>query len=334
MRRSALTLGVLIAIAVVAAQALLIPLFAAPAAKLAPRDLPIAVAGPPQLAAGLAAAHPGAFDITTVAGPAAADAAIKDRDVYGAIVVTATGPEVHVASAASPTVATLLTQAAGALNAAGSAAAGVPVPVRDIVPVDPDDARGAGFGAAFLPLAITGLLAGVLIFLFVQRRGARLATLAGFGVLAGLAGAAVQQSWLGIVPGDYFAVAGALGLFALAVAAATTGLGALLDRGGLALGAVVLFLVGNALSGISAAPQMLPQPWGEVGQWLPIGAGGTLLRSVAYFDGNGGLFAATVLSAYAIGGLILVVLGRRGLSVKPVAVPAARESSSELVTAS
>src|SRR4051812_23003373 len=100
MRRNALTLGVLIAIAVVAAQALLIPLFAAPAANIAPRDLPVAVAGPPQVAAQLAAGHPGAFAITTVADGAAADAAIRNRDVYGAVVVTPAGPEVHIASAA------------------------------------------------------------------------------------------------------------------------------------------------------------------------------------------------------------------------------------------
>ena len=50
-----LTLGVLIAIVVVALQALLVPLFAGPAANLAPRDLPIAVAGPPPATAQLAA---------------------------------------------------------------------------------------------------------------------------------------------------------------------------------------------------------------------------------------------------------------------------------------
>ena len=154
-------------------------------------------------------------------------------------------------------------------------------------------------------------------------------------VVAGLAGAAVRQTWVGIVPGDYFAGAGVLALFALAVAGTTAGLGALLGRGGLALGAVVMFLVGNALSGIAAAPELLPQPWGAVGQWLPIGAGGTLLRSVAYFDGNGALFAMTVLSAYAIVGLILVVLGRQGLSrTRPEPAVAAPESPSELVTAS
>jgi hypothetical protein len=343
MRRNALSLGVLIAIAVVIGQALLIPLFAAPAANLAPHGLPIAVAGPPQVVAQIQAAHPGAFEVTAVADAAAADSKIKDRDVYGAILVTAAGPEVHVASAASPAVAQLLTQAASGLGrpapptdspglgsdmapSTGSPGLGSNVvPVRDVVPVDPDDPRGAGFGAGFLPLAITSLLAGVLVFLFVPRRGARLTALVTFAALAGLVGAGVLVGWLGVLPGDYFAVAGVLALFTLAIAGAMTGLAAVVGRQGLALGAVVLFLVGNALSGIAAAPELLPQPWGAVGQWLPIGAGGTLLRSVAYFGGNGGGFAATVLGAYAIGGLLLVLIGRRGLAKKTVAAPAAAE---------
>jgi len=304
------TLGVLIAIVVVAIQALLVPLFAGPAANLAPRDLPIAVAGPPpattQLAAQLRAGHPGAFEVQTVADAAAADEAIKTREVYGAIVLTPAGPELHVASAAGPAVSTLLTQAAAGLGN------GQPMAVRDVVAMDPDDPRGTGFGAAFLPLAITAMLAGMLIFLLVRTRGARLAALGTFAVLAGLGGAAVQQYWLGILPSDYLTNAGVIGLAALAIAGTITGLGAVFDRAGLALGAIVVFLVGNALSGVASAPELLPQPWGEFGQWLPIGAGGTLLRSAAYFDGHGGLVAAGVLSAYALVGLILVVTGRRG----------------------
>jgi hypothetical protein len=89
----------------------------------------------------------------------------------------------------------------------------------------------------------------------------------------------------------------------------------------------VIFLVGNALSAVAAAPELLPQPWGEVGQFLPIGAGATLLRSVVYFDGNGGLTSAIVLGAYAIGGLILVAAGRRGTARRTAeTAPVAAES--------
>ncbi|WP_250027818.1 hypothetical protein [Paractinoplanes maris] len=326
MHRKPLAAGVLIAIIVVAVQALLVPLFAAPAANLAPHDLPVAVAGPPALTVQLEAAHPGAFAVHPVADATAADAAIKDRDVYGAILVTPAGPEVHIASAASPTVAALLTQAAAGL--------GPQVPVRDVVPFDADDARGAGFAGGFLPLAITSLLAGVLVFLLVRRRAARLLALLSYAVLAGFSVAAVQQGWLDILPGGYFAVAAAVGLFALAVSAAMTGLAAVLDRGGLGLGALVIFLVGNALAGIAAAPELLPQPWGELGQWLPIGAGASLLRSVAYFDGGGAAFAVAVLSAYAIGGLLLTLIGRRGLApADATAAPQHSDDRPDLVPA-
>jgi hypothetical protein len=186
--------------------------------------------------------------------------------------------------------------------------------VRDVVPAHTGDPRGTGFGSGFLPLALTALLAGALIFLLVRGRTARLVALSSFAVAAGLGGAAVLQFWLDVLPGDYFANAGVLALFGLAVAATMAGLGAVLDRGGLALGAIIVFLIGNALGAVSAAPELLPQPWGAVGQSLPIGSGATLLRSVAFFDGNGGAVAAWVLGAYAVIGLLLVAIGRRGTS--------------------
>jgi hypothetical protein len=156
----------------------------------------------------------------------------------------------HLASASSPAVATLLTQAAADLG---------PAPVVDVVPSDPDDPRGAGFATAFLPLALTAVLAGALMFLLVPGRTARIAGLLTFSALAGLAAATVEQYWLGVLPGDYSSVAAAIGLLTLAGAATITGLGALLGRG-VVLGVVLVFLVGNALSAVAAAPELLPQP--------------------------------------------------------------------------
>ena len=201
------------------------------------------------------------------------------------------------------------------------------MPVRDIVATDPDDPRGTGFGAAFLPLALTSMVAGILTFILVRTRAARLVALGTFAVLAGVASAAVQQYWLGVLPGDYLANAAVIALIALAVAATVSGLGALLGEPGIGLGAVVVFLVGNALSGVSSAPELLPQPWGEAGQWLPIGAGGTLLRSVSSFDGNGGLVAAGVLTAYALIGRVLGAAGRRGIA--PATAPDAGLGTAE-----
>ena len=40
-----------------------------------------------------------------------------------------------------------------------------------------------------------------------------------------------------------------------------------------------MVLVGNPFSGVGSAPELLPQPVGGIGQLMPPGAGGNLLRS-------------------------------------------------------
>ncbi|MFI6821899.1 hypothetical protein ACIBJE_13230 [Micromonospora sp. NPDC050187] len=67
----------------------------------------------------------------------------------------------------------------------------------------------------------------------------------------------------------------------------------------------------TSLSAVTAAPELLPQPWGALGQWLPVGAGGTLLRSAAFFDGAGAGQALAVLTGYAVIGVGLTLVGRR-----------------------
>jgi hypothetical protein len=305
-----LALAVLIAVGVVLAQALLIPLFAAPAANLAPRDLPVVVAGPAPaveaVASRLKAAEPDAFEITAMPDAGAADAALRDRDAYAAFVVEPTGVTLHTASGGGPVVAQLLTQAATQLGTAN----GQPVRVVDVVPGAPDDPRGGGFAAGFLPLALTAMLAGIALALHARGRWAGLTGVVTFGVLAGLVGATVLQTWLGVIGGEFLLNAAAIGLFATAVAGTLAGLGALLGRPGIGLGALLVFLVGNPLSAVAAAPELLPQPWGAIGQYLPIGAGGTLLRSTAFFDGAGAAPAVWVLAAYAVVGLALVLVAR------------------------
>jgi len=301
-------LALVLATVVVAIQALLVPLFAWPSANLKPRDLPIVVAGPAPatsaIAQRLAAAEPGAFDVTVLPDGAAADAALRDRQAYAAFVVGADGVNLHTAPGASPVVANLLTAAAQPMGE------GRPVPVTVVVPASPDDPLGAGFSSGFLPLGLTSLVAGILFALLVKARWARLAGLGAYAVLAGLVGGAVLQFWLGLLNGAYLANAAALGLFALAVSSAVTGLGAVLGRPGLGLGVLLVFVFGIPLSAVAAAPELLPQPWGAIGQWLPIGAGASLLRSTAFFDGAGVTGPLWILVGWAVAGLALVTVGR------------------------
>ena len=47
---------------------------------------------------------------------------------------------------------------------------------------------------------------------------------------------------------------------------------------------------------------------GAIGQALPLGAAGSLLRSVAFFDGGGATVPALVLALWAVLGATLIAL--------------------------
>jgi hypothetical protein len=295
------------AVGVVLLQALLVTWFAWPAVKMAPRDLPVVVAGPAQAAGTLAdrlrTERPGAFDVGTVPDAIAADQAIRDRDAYAAFVLGSSGVSLHVASAASPTVSTLLTQAAQQIGE------GRAVPVVDVVPAPSDDPRGAGFASGFLPLLLTSLGCGVALLFLVGRWLTRLAGLLAFAILAGLVAPAAMHG-LGVLTGPYLVEAGAVALLALAIGASVTGLGAVAGYPGLGLGALLVFFAANPISGLTSAPELLPKPWGAIGQLLPPGAGATLLRSVAFFDRAGAAGPFWVLAGWALAGVALVAVGR------------------------
>jgi hypothetical protein len=287
---------------------LLVFWFAWPAKELEPRGLPVVVAGPAPAAAAVAqrleTARPGAFDVSTVPDAAAADAALRDRTAYAAFVVGPDGLTLHTASAASPTVAALLTQ--GAQQLAGP---GQTVTVVDVVPAPADDPRGAGFASGFLPLVLAGMVAGILLAVAIPSRVARLVGLLVLAPVAGLVGAGVMAA-LGVTDGAFLSTAAAVALIALAVGGTVAGLAAMLGPGGIGLGVLVVFLFGNPIAGVNAAPELLPEPWGAIGQFLPTGAGAQLVRSAAFFDWAGSAAALWTLLAWAVGGLVLLWFGR------------------------
>ncbi|MFI6980147.1 ABC transporter permease [Embleya sp. NPDC050154] len=302
-----------VAVGLVVLQLLMVTLFAWPGARSEPRDLPIAVAGAPAEASALAdrleRAHPGAFTVHAVADEAAARARIEDRRDYGAIVLGPAGPRLLTASAASATVAQSLPRYVAAVHE------GRPVPVVDVVPAPADDPRGAGLGGAVLPLVMTGMFSGIFLTLFVPRLRLRLAGAALFAALGGLAATGLLQGWVGALSGPYAVDAGAVALLLLAVNLPIIGLAAVLGRPGIVLGAVTMFLIGNPLSGATSAPELLPQPWGTLGRLLPPGAGGNLLRSTAFFDGNGAGGHLVVLGAWIALGAVLSAASGLGLGL-------------------
>jgi hypothetical protein len=113
---------------------------------------------------------------------------------------------------------------------------------------------------------------------------------------------AIVQGWLDIIEGPWLLNAAVLSLGVLAVASVVTGLAALIGPAGIGVAALLLVLVGNPWSGISSAPELLPQAASFIGQLLPPGASGQLLRSTAFFDSAGaGGHLAVLLVWIAVG---------------------------------
>ncbi|NYI07712.1 ABC transporter permease [Allostreptomyces psammosilenae] len=316
-------------------------LFAWPAARMAPRDLPIGLAGPEQATTGIAraltASDADAFEIHRYADEAAARAAITEREIYGAVVAGPDGMKLLTASAAGPAVAQALQQGVAQLQAPqgdqgqgqgqpGAPGAVAPLQVEDVVPLPAEDPRGAALASLLLPLSLSGVGAGALAHLGVRGgRGPRIAAVLAAAVTAGLVGVAVVQGWLGALGGNWLVNAGVLALIVTAVGCLVAGLARLWGTAGLAVGAVLVVLIGNPFSGVTSAPELLPEPAGLIGSLLPLGAGASLLRSTSYFDGAGAAVPLEVLLVWSLLGLsLLVVAGNRPATA---AAPAGRASS-------
>ena len=318
--------------------------FAWPAARIAPRGLPVGIVGSgtasERVLAGLNRSDPGGFDVRRYADQASARAAIRDRDIYGAFVIgpgaardggaAGNGPgsaagdgpggvTVLEASAASPSVAQLLSNVGQELgrNAGPPAQAGGATPrpaqVRDVdvVPLPAGDPRGLVLPSALLPLTICGVIMAAVIGLVLAFRPAwrQIMALIVVSATAGLGAYLIAQGFLGALPHEAVATWAALSLTVLAVGATTAGLIALVGAGGLGLGVVLMIFIGNPFSGATSAPELLPAPAGVIGQWLPPGAGASLLRSTAYFGGQGAAGHLIVLVVWIAAGLAAILAG-------------------------
>ena len=326
--------GIIVVLTVVLA--ILAIAFALPAARSKPHDVPIGAAGP--MAAGTGRGpHPWAGESPTsssstllarsrsptIPGEAALRDAIRNRDVYGGISFGA-GPNVAgqatpegrtllIATGGSPMVAQMLTQIGNGI----SQQTGLPLRTEDLAPPTADDPRGAGLAASALPITLAGLLPAVALVLLLKREvWTRFAAAVVFAAVAGTGIAALLRYVFGSIDQNIWGVAAGLTLGLLAAGLSMLGLGSLFGRFGLAIGALLALLLGNPLSGLSSAPEMLPTGWGTLGQWLPQGANATLLRSTAFFDGAGATTAIAVLTCWAIAGAALIVIAavRQGRS--------------------
>jgi hypothetical protein len=297
---------------------LLLIIFAWPVVNTAPNKLPIGLVTSttmtqrlPKLLEGL---RPGAFVLKAFDSEAQARQAILEREVYGAILLDPTKPadfKVLTASAASPAVAQLIGVIGGQVGTLLSASGFAAPILEDLVPATTDDPRQAGLVGSALPLVISGIVSGLLLTTRLQRADERITATLMIALLTGFAVTSIVQFGFKTLEGSYLTNSLIASLAVAAVVSFEVGLGSSLGVAGLGLAAVTMMLVSNPFSALSSAPEMLPGIWGLIGQLLPLGAFGHLLRSVAFFNGNGANQSLWVLLIWMIFGITLILFGSR-----------------------
>jgi hypothetical protein len=287
--------------------ALVVLAFLWPVATAEPHDLPVGVVG-----GELAQAGDLPIEATSYDTRADAVQAIEEREVYGALVLDDSAPEVLVAGAGSAA-ATAIVEGIGAQL-------GATPTITDVVPLTEDDPSGAGLSAMGFPLVLGGIVGGVLVSLLVAGVTRRLLALGVYAVVAGLLAAVVTGPLLGIAAGGFAITALVLAVAMLGTASTVVGLNALIGAPGIGVGAVLTMLVANPISGGTTPYQFIAGPFGEIGQYFVPGAAQSLFREVSYFPDASSLHEWLVLLAWVLAGVLLSITGHFRSST-PVHLP-------------
>ncbi|MFI5505599.1 ABC transporter permease [Corynebacterium kutscheri] len=230
---------------------------------------------------------------------------IMDREAIGAIIASPEGTRILVAGAAGTPYKQLLSTMAQAMQAQ---AQGVPanIVVEDIAPLNEGDPQGLGLSLLALPLAFGGMASGVMFSRLTKRRLLdQLLSVTAVAIMGRLCVAGILNAY-GTITGEYLAVTVAVAVGIAAISLTVQALESLWGYAGIGLAAVLMIFIANSLSGIATGAQWLPSPWGAIGQAMPIGATGTLIRNISFFDGNAIATPLIVLSCWIIAAVAIL----------------------------
>jgi hypothetical protein len=288
-----------------------------------PHNVPVAVVGPPAVTAKLDALPGDPLDARQASSRSDALSQIDDRDVYGAY--DALTNRLFVASAANAATAIALERT---FNRIAAAQRGPAVRVTDVKPLPPKDPNGTAVFYGMIAWVFGGYIASTLIGLIgsprsrsTRRAAARIAALAGFGIVAGVLSVVILRACFGVFSGHVLAICGIAALTIFASGAASAGIQAAAGPAGTGLVILTFVILGNPASGGPFARPLLPGFWSTIGGVLPPGASVDLARSALYFDGARILGPILVLVGWAAAGTALA-LALGGRVVDPVDVEA------------
>jgi hypothetical protein len=288
-----------------------------------PHHVPVAVVGPPAVAAQLNGLPSEPLDARQASSRSDALSQIDDRKVYGAY--EAATNRLFVASAANRATAVALEQTFNRVAAARNRPA---VRVTDVKPLPLSDPNGTAAFYAVIAWVFGGYIGATLIGLIgsprstsKRRAGARIGALAGFAVVAAILSVVMLRVCFGTFSGHVIAMCAIGALTIFAGGAATAGIQAAAGPAGTGLVILVFVILGNSASGGPFARPLLPGLWRTIGGVLPPGAAVDLARSALFFDGNRIVGPIVVLLVWAaLGTALALALG--GRIMNPVDVEA------------
>jgi hypothetical protein len=238
---------------------------------------------------------------------------VARRDLDGALILGDEGADdtLYVASGAGSALAQALTDVVGRAQAAQDRS----LRVEDVAPARAGDSRGLSAFYLVIGWCVGGYLCAAALAVSagarpgtVTRAARRLALLAGYAVVAGLAGAVIAGPVLDALPGRLVALAALGALVVFATGAFTFAMQGLFGIVGIGIALLVVVVLGNPSAGGAYPYPLLPPFWQAIGPALIPGAGTWTARSVAYFDGRAVLGPLLVLAAWAAAGAALTLL--------------------------
>ena len=260
------------------------------------KDLPLAVGGPDmvttKITQGLEAKSPDAFAVTNYSTAEEATEAVRNREAIGA-------------SAAGTPYSAILKQIGEGLSQTGQ-----PIHYTDVAPLTAKDPSGSAISMLALPMIFGGMSSAVAFStVFKKSRRKQIIGAIGVAILGGFIASSVLYFGFGAFEANFWLTTAVIMLGIAAISLTVLGLNSLLGFAGISLGAVLMLFVANPLSGLATGAAWLPSPWGTLGQYLPLGAAGTAIRSSAFFDGAAMGQPVTVLVCWIVVGLGLAAAG-------------------------
>lgn len=275
------------------------------------RSLPVAVMGSSprstQLAKDIARAAP-TLDVRTYASTEDVRHALQDKVIYAAVVPAASGTDdlLYVASAADPS----LSSDGSAQLRGAEQRLGRSVELIDIAPLPASDPGGRATSLLIVGWLVGGYLLATVLGL---RRGLRplrtrdallrVGALCLYAAAGGAGSIAYLDQVQHLIGGQELQL---MGLGALVIAAAALSTSAVMSVFGMLGNGVALFAY--AVLGTVAASPLLPAVWHTVAGYLPQTAGSDALRSTLYFESASLIRPVTVIGAYAVAGVVVLLL--------------------------